>query len=133
MGTRSPKGSRDMVGSYLKQAMLQATMQRIIVLGLVLSASFSVAQSTPDIPSGQSGQNEKVIVVPMGDPNANAYAYDAGVAQPPPSPQPEPAPLPPPPSDTPITVPETRTIEALPPRRRPRARRASRSRRSRRR
>ena len=88
-------------------------MQRIIVLGLVLSASFSVAQSTPDIPSG--GQSEKVIVVPMGtgDPNA----YDAGVAQPPPAPQPEPAPqpLPPPPSDTPITVPETRTIEALPP------------------
>ncbi len=102
-----------MVGSYLKQAMLQATMQRIIVLGLVLSASFSLAQSTPDIPSG--GQSEKVIVVPMGDPNA---AYDAGVAQPPPSPQPEPQPvqLPPPPSDTPTQpLPETRTFEALPP------------------
>lgn len=109
------------MGSYLKQAMLQATMQRIIVLGLVLASSFSLAQGTPDIPSG----NEKVIVVPMGpapgdntgpsagDPNA---AYDAGVAQPPPAPQPEPepVPLPPPPSDVP-TQPETRTIEALPP------------------
>ncbi len=94
--------SLDMVGSYLKHAMLQATMQRIIVLGLVLSASLSIAQGTPDIP------NEKVVVIPMGEP------YDAGVAQPPPAPQPEPLVLPLPPSDTP-TQPETRTIDALPP------------------
>ncbi|MDP2272075.1 MAG: hypothetical protein Q8N23_07290 [Archangium sp.] len=79
-------------------------MQRIIVLGLVLSASLSVAQGTPEIP------NEKVIIVPMGDP------YDAGVAQPPPAPQPEPIPQPqpPPPQETP-PQPDTRTIEALPP------------------
>ncbi len=79
-------------------------MQRIIVLGLVLSASLSVAQGTPEIP------NEKVIIVPMGDP------YDAGVAQPPPAPQPEPIPQPqpPPPQETP-PPPDTRTIEALPP------------------
>src|SRR3954453_21991538 len=107
MGRRSPNGSRDMVGSYLKRAMLQATMQRIIVLGLVLSASLSLAQGTPDIPS------EKVIVVPMGDPNAGV---DAGCQQPPPAPQPEAQPLPPPPTDTPIQPqPETRTFEALPP------------------
>jgi hypothetical protein len=92
-------------------------MQRIIVVGLVLTASLSFAQGTPDIPSGQSGNasaNEKVIVVPMGDPNP--YPYDAGVAEPPPSPQPEPIPQPvtPPPTDTPVQ-PETRTIEALPP------------------
>lgn len=79
-------------------------MQRIIVLALVLSASSSVAQGTPEIP------NEKVIIVPMGDP------YDAGLAQPPPAPQPEPIPepQPPPPQDTPVQ-PDTRTIEALPP------------------
>ena len=79
-------------------------MQRIILLGLVLAASSSIAQGTPEIP------NEKVIIVPMGDP------WDAGVAQPPPAPQPEPIPqpLPPPPAETP-PQPDTRTIEALPP------------------
>jgi hypothetical protein len=95
-----------MVGSYLKHAMLQATMQRIIVLGLVLSASLALAQGgTPDIPA------EKVVVVPMGDPNGY---YDAGVAQPPPTPQPETFPLTPQPTDTPVQ-PDTRTLEALPP------------------
>lgn len=95
-----------MVGSYLKHAMLQATMLRIIVSGVVLSASLSLAQGTPDIPQ------EKVIVVPMGDP------YDAGqqpfLEQPPPQPQPEPQPgqPTPPPAEPP---PDTRTLEALPP------------------
>lgn len=95
-----------MVGSYLKHAMLQATMLRIIVSGVVLSASLSLAQGTPDIPQ------EKVIVVPMGDP------YDAGqqpfLEQPPPQPQPEPPPgqPTPPPAEPP---PDTRTLEALPP------------------
>ena len=76
-------------------------MQRIIVLGLVLSASLSIAQGTPEIP------NERVVVVPMGDP------WDAGVAQPPPAPQAEP--FLPQPTDTPVFQPETRTLEALPP------------------
>lgn len=81
-------------------------MLRIIVSGLVLSASLCLAQGTPDIPQ------EKVIIVPMGDP------YDAGQApfleQPVPAPQPEPQPgLPPqPPLEPP---PDTRTLEAVPP------------------
>ena len=94
-----------MVGSYLKHAMLQATMQRIILLGLVLSASLAIAQGTPDIPS------EKVVIVPMGDP-----LVDAGVSEAPPAPQPE-QPLPPltltP--EPPPPQPDTRTLEALPP------------------
>ncbi|MFO0597400.1 MAG: hypothetical protein U0228_18975 [Myxococcaceae bacterium] len=79
-------------------------MQRILVVGVVLVASLSFAQSTPDIPQ------EKVVVIPMGG------EVDAGVAQPPPQPPPEP--LPPTP-DTPAYVPpnnpDTRTLEALPP------------------
>ena len=98
------KDSIDMVGSYLKHAMLQPTMTRIFMLGVVVSASLSLAQGTPDIPS------EKVVVVPMGEP------IDAGqVGQPPAEPQPEPLPpltLTP---DAPTAQPETRTLEALPP------------------
>ena len=70
-------------------------MQRIIVLGLVLSASLGFAQGTPEIP------NERVVVVPM-DP------WDAGVAQPPPAPRPEA-------TDAPVVQPDTRTLEAVPP------------------
>lgn len=84
-------------------------MQRIFVLGVGLFAIGALAQGTPDIPQ------EKVIVVPMGDPNA----WDAGVAQPPPQPQPEPViPAPVPdsnPRDVPVNQPDTRTLEALPP------------------
>ena len=71
-------------------------MQRIIVLGLMLSASLSFAQGTPEIP------NERVVVVPMGD------TWDAGVAQPPPAPRPEA-------TDAPVVQPDTRTLEAVPP------------------
>ena len=78
-------------------------MLRIIVLGMVLSASSSLAQGTPDIPP------EKVIIVPMGDP------YDAGqlpfLEQPPPQPQPENQPAQPPVEPPP----GTRTLEAMPP------------------
>ena len=78
-------------------------MQRIIVLGMVLSASLALAQGTPDIPP------EKVIIVPMGDP------YDAGqfpfLEQPPPQPQPENRPAQPPIEPPP----DTRTLEAMPP------------------
>lgn len=78
--------------------MLQTTMPRIIVLGLALSASFALAQSTPDVPQ------EKVVVVPLG-----GEPFDAGqpVAEFPPVPQQV---L----SDAPVQ-PETRTFEALPP------------------
>lgn len=86
-------------------------MQRIFVLGVVLSAAGALAQSTPDIPQ------EKVVVVPIGDPNASV---DAGVAQPPPMPQAEPQPTVPVPNtpvrDVPTAPPpETRTFEAVPP------------------
>jgi hypothetical protein len=87
--------------------MLQA-MLRIWIAGALLTASFSLAQGTPEIP------NEKVIVVPLGD------QWDAGVAQPPPAPPPEPIPeappepQPQPPPDAP-QLPETRTFEASPP------------------
>lgn len=86
-------------------------MQRIFVLGVGLFAIGALAQGTPDIPQ------EKVIIVPMGDPNA----WDAGVAQPPPQPQPEPVvpvPVPdsnPQPTDVPVNQPDTRTLEAVPP------------------
>lgn len=79
-------------------------MQRIIVLGMVLSASLALAQGTPDIPQ------EKVIIVPMGDP------YDAGqlpfLEQPPPQPENQPAQPTQPPVEPP---PDTRTLEAMPP------------------
>ena len=79
-------------------------MLRIILTGVVLSASLSLAQGTPDIPA------EKVIIVPMGAP------YDAGqqpyLEQPPPQPQPENQPAQPPVEPPP---PDTRTLEAVPP------------------
>lgn len=77
-------------------------MQRILLLGLALSATLAFAQGTPDIPT------EKVVVVPMGEP------VDAGIAQPPPQPPPE-APPPTPQPDAPVAPPPERTIDALPP------------------
>lgn len=80
--------------------MFQTPMQRIFVLGVVLSTATVFAQGTPDIPP------DKVVVVPMsGD-----ATWDAGVAAPP---QPPPEPLP---ADAPQNPPaETRTLEAVPP------------------
>lgn len=67
--------------------MLQ-TMQRLILLGLMMSASLATAQGAAD------PVNERIVVVPMGD------LVDAG--------QPAAA-------DVPVVGPDTRTIEALPP------------------
>jgi hypothetical protein len=83
--------------------MLQTTMQRIFVLGLALSATWAMAQGTPDIPT------EKVVIVPMGE------VVDAGVAQPPPQPAPQDAPVYVPQEAPPPQPPPERTIEALPP------------------
>jgi hypothetical protein len=97
--------------------MVQTTMQRIFVLGLALSATVALAQNTPDIPP------EKIVIVPMGNPEV----FDAGVAQPPPPPVPQVQPndqyIPPgyvpptpqPQTDAPVQPPPERTIEALPP------------------
>lgn len=92
-------------------------MQRILVLGLALSATFALAQNTPDIPA------EKIVIVPMGGPES--AVVDAGVAQPPPPPTPQPndqyippgyvRPTPQPQTDVPVQPPADRTIEALPP------------------
>ncbi len=88
--------------------MLKTTMLRIFVLGTVLSATWTLAQGTPDIPS------EKVVIVQLSEP------ADAGIAQAAPPPQPTPEPVAPayiPPSrqDAPTAPPADRTLEALPP------------------
>ncbi|MFT3709282.1 MAG: hypothetical protein QM817_16705 [Archangium sp.] len=81
-------------------------MQRIVLLGVLVSSAVVFAQSTPDIPP------EKVVVVPMN----GEQAWDAGIAQAPPTPPAEP--LPPQPTDVPTndpSRPDTRTLEAVPP------------------